>query len=64
MSSVGGRAALKRGKGLTHDVAVALQTPLPVYLLTTVAGLREKSAKGYPVKKVGPRRRSLSRAAS
>jgi hypothetical protein len=32
--------------------SVALEPPLPVYLLSTVAGLREKTAKGYPVKKV------------
>jgi hypothetical protein len=31
---------------------VALDPPLPVYLLRTVAGLREKSQIGFPVKKV------------
>lgn len=32
---------------------VSLEPPLPVYLFNVVAGLRDKSAKGYPVKKVG-----------
>lgn len=31
---------------------VALDPPLPIHLLHLVAGLREKNAKGYPVKKV------------
>ena len=31
---------------------VSLDPPLPVYLFTVVAGLKEKSAKGYPIKKV------------
>ena len=31
---------------------VSLEPPLPVYLFNVVAGLRDKSAKGYPVKKV------------
>ena len=31
---------------------VSLDPPLPVYLFNVVAGLRDKSAKGYPVKKV------------
>jgi hypothetical protein len=31
---------------------VTLDPPLPIYLLNLVAGLREKNAKGYPVKKV------------
>lgn len=31
---------------------VALDPPLPVYLLRTVAGLREKNTRGFPVKKV------------
>ena len=32
--------------------SVSLDPPLPVYLFTIVAGLRDKSFKGYPVKKV------------
>lgn len=32
--------------------AVSLDPPLPVYLFNVVAGLREKTAKGYPIKKV------------
>jgi hypothetical protein len=31
---------------------VSLDPPLPVYLFNVVSGLRDKSAKGYPVKKV------------
>jgi N1221-like protein len=31
---------------------VSLDPPLPVYLINVVSGLRDKSAKGYPVKKV------------
>lgn len=31
---------------------VSLDPPLPVYLFHMVAGLRDKSAKGYPLKKV------------
>jgi hypothetical protein len=31
---------------------VALDPPLPIYLVNLVAGLREKNAKGYPVKKL------------
>jgi hypothetical protein len=27
---------------------------MPIYLFNLVAGLREKNAKGYPVKKVSP----------
>ena len=30
---------------------VSLEPPLPVYLFNVVAGLRDKRAKGYPVKK-------------
>ena len=33
-------------------ILVSLDPPLPVYLFTVVAGLRDKSFKGYPVKKV------------
>jgi N1221-like protein len=31
---------------------VSMDPPLPVYLFNVVSGLRDKSAKGYPVKKV------------
>ncbi|CCL99446.1 uncharacterized protein FIBRA_01464 [Fibroporia radiculosa] len=34
------------------DELMSLEPPLPVYLFNTVAGLRDKSAKGYPVKKL------------
>ena len=33
-------------------ILVSFDPPLPVYLFTVVAGLKEKSAKGYPIKKV------------
>jgi hypothetical protein len=34
---------------------VSMDPPLPVYFFNVVSGLRDKSAKGYPVKKVlGP----------
>lgn len=31
---------------------VSLDPPLPTYLYNVVSGLRDKSARGYPVKKV------------
>ncbi len=31
---------------------VSMDPPLPVYFFNVVSGLRDKSAKGYPVKKV------------
>lgn len=31
---------------------VSLQPPMPIYLFNLVAGLRERNAKGYPVKKL------------
>lgn len=31
--------------------SVTLEPPMPVYLYNQVAGLRERNAKGYPVKK-------------
>ena len=34
------------------SLSVSLDPPLPVYLVSIVSGLRDKSAKGYPVKKV------------
>jgi len=37
---------------LSDPVSVSLDPPLPVYLFNVVAGLRDKSAKGYPIKKV------------
>jgi hypothetical protein len=33
-------------------MSVSLDPPLPVYLFNVVSGLRDKSAKGYPIKKV------------
>jgi len=32
--------------------AVSLDPPLPVYLFNVVALMRDKTAKGYPIKKV------------
>ncbi|KAH9918243.1 N1221-domain-containing protein [Epithele typhae] len=34
------------------DELMSLEPPLPVYLFNIVSGLRDKSAKGYPVKKL------------
>ncbi|KDQ64661.1 hypothetical protein JAAARDRAFT_234148 [Jaapia argillacea MUCL 33604] len=34
------------------DELMSLDPPLPVYLFAVVSGLRDKSAKGYPVKKL------------
>lgn len=45
-------ALICAGGGLTRPVA--LEPPMPIYLFNLVAGLREKNAKGYPVKKVRP----------
>lgn len=39
-------------EALITGVTVSLEPPLPVYLFNVVAGLKDKSAKGYPVKKV------------
>jgi hypothetical protein len=36
----------------SHIGAVSLDPPLPVYLFNVVANLKDKSAKGYPIKKV------------
>lgn len=33
---------------------VNLEPPLPVYFYTLVSGVRDRSPKGYPVKKVSP----------
>lgn len=38
--------------GFTDLCSVSLDPPLPVYLFNVVSGLRDKSAKGYPIKKV------------
>lgn len=38
-------------KRLTYGI-VSLDPPLPVYLFNVVAGMRDKSAKNYPIKKV------------
>ena len=51
MNSVGVRSFLNEILPLTV-ITVSLEPPLPVYLFNVVAGLRDKSAKGYPVKKV------------
>ena len=40
---------------------MSLDPPLPVYLFNVVAGLKDKSAKGYPVKKVSVSGRSYAR---
>lgn len=42
-------------------MSVSLDPPLPVYLFNLVAGLRDKSAKGYPIKKVSPVNRTSVR---
>ncbi|KIK65551.1 hypothetical protein GYMLUDRAFT_39024 [Collybiopsis luxurians FD-317 M1] len=34
------------------DELMSLEPPLPVYLFNLVSGLRDKSAKGYPIKKL------------
>ncbi|KAJ6599344.1 hypothetical protein DFH09DRAFT_1130790 [Mycena vulgaris] len=34
------------------DELMSFEPPLPVYLFTVVSGLRDKSARGYPVKKL------------
>jgi hypothetical protein len=34
------------------DWLVSMDPPLPVYLFNVVSALRDKSAKGYPIKKV------------
>lgn len=39
-------------QGFPRGVLVQLEPPMPVYLFNLVAALREKNAKGYPVKKV------------
>ncbi|WFD31581.1 Factor arrest protein 11 [Malassezia sp. CBS 17886] len=42
----------QRGGGALGDVLMSLSPPLPVYLLTLTAELREKSIRGFPVKKL------------
>jgi hypothetical protein len=37
---------------LSDRSPVSMDPPLPVYFFNVVSGLRDKSAKGYPVKKV------------
>lgn len=39
----------------THRVPVTMEPPLPVMFFNLVASLKDKSPKGYPVKKVGAR---------
>ncbi|BGP36956.1 Factor arrest protein 11 [Rhodotorula kratochvilovae] len=41
-----------RGEDEWAEELMALEPPMPVYLYNQVAGLREKNAKGYPVKKL------------
>ncbi|GAA5831511.1 hypothetical protein JCM11251_004048 [Rhodosporidiobolus azoricus] len=41
-----------RGEEQWGEELMALDPPMPIYLLNQVAGLREKNAKGYPVKKL------------
>ncbi|OSD04155.1 N1221-domain-containing protein [Trametes coccinea BRFM310] len=41
-----------KGQDDFADELMSLEPPLPVYLFNVVAGLRDKSAKGYPVKKL------------
>jgi len=36
----------------TENDTVSLEPPLPVYLFSVISNLRDKSAKGYPIKKV------------
>lgn len=44
----------RRASSLEYPT-VSMDPPLPVYFFNVVSGLRDKSAKGYPVKKVlGP----------
>jgi hypothetical protein len=43
---------LSRGDDEWAEELMTLDPPLPIYLFDLVAGLREKNAKGYPVKKV------------
>ncbi|KAM0755828.1 hypothetical protein T439DRAFT_13398 [Meredithblackwellia eburnea MCA 4105] len=41
-----------RGDEDWAEELMALEPPMPIYLFQLVAGLREKNAKGYPVKKL------------
>ncbi|PLW34135.1 hypothetical protein PCASD_11606 [Puccinia coronata f. sp. avenae] len=41
-----------RGDETWGEELMGLDPPLPIYMLGLVAGLREKNAKGYPVKKL------------
>ncbi|UZJ52406.1 hypothetical protein CBS101457_001726 [Exobasidium rhododendri] len=42
----------QRGEDEWGDELMSLDPPLPIYLFNLVAALREKNAKGYPVKKL------------
>ena len=46
---------LQEVKGIFEPSSVSMDPPLPVYFFNVVSGLRDKSAKGYPVKKVPSR---------
>jgi hypothetical protein len=50
MSSVS--HAPQKMKRILERPTVSMDPPLPVYFFNVVSGLRDKSAKGYPVKKV------------
>ena len=54
MSSVS--LTLQEMKSVLERSTVSMDPPLPVYFFNVVSGLRDKSAKGYPVKKVFSRR--------
>ncbi|GAA5863667.1 hypothetical protein JCM1840_000097 [Sporobolomyces johnsonii] len=41
-----------RGEEQWGEELMTLEPPMPIYLFNLVAGLREKNAKGYPVKKL------------
>ena len=41
-----------RNRECARRSLVSMDPPLPVYFFNVVSGLRDKSAKGYPVKKV------------
>ncbi|ORY85409.1 hypothetical protein BCR35DRAFT_302898 [Leucosporidium creatinivorum] len=41
-----------RGEEQWGEELMALEPPMPIYLFNLVAGLRERNAKGYPVKKL------------
>jgi hypothetical protein len=44
--------SLREAESTLKRSPVSMDPPLPVYFFNVVSGLRDKSAKGYPVKKV------------